>query len=160
LEEALGNLLKKHQKTISTAESCTGGSVAAAITSVPGSSAYYEGSLITYSYEVKQRELGVKAETLAKYGAVSTETVEEMLVGILGKMNTDYGIAISGVAGPGGGTPEKPVGTVYVCVGNKTKMQTKRYQLTQNRADNIALTTTYALFQMKSFMDEVEGLLS
>ena len=159
LEEALGNLLKKHQKTISTAESCTGGSVAAAITSVPGSSAYYEGSLITYSYEVKQRELGVKAETLTKYGAVSTETVEEMLVGILGKMNTDYGIAISGVAGPGGGTPEKPVGTVYVCVGNKTKMQTKRYQLTQNRADNIALTTTYALFQMTSFMDEVVGLL-
>ncbi len=159
LEEALGHLLKKYGKTISTAESCTGGSVAAALTSVPGSSAYYEGSLVTYSYEVKQRELGVKAETLEKFGAVSSETVEEMLQGILLKMNTDYGIAISGVAGPGGGTPEKPVGTVFVCVGRKDKMQTKRYQLTQNRADNIALTTTYAMFQMKCFIDECEKLI-
>ena len=153
LEQALGNLLIQRDKTIATAESCTGGSVAAAITSVPGCSAYYEGSVITYSYEVKKKELGVQAATLEKFGAVSAETVEEMLKGLLRKMNTDYGIAISGVAGPGGGTPDKPVGTVYVCVGNKDQMHTKRYQLTQNRADNIHLTTVYALYQMKCFID-------
>lgn len=153
LEQTLGNILKQHGKTIATAESCTGGSVAAAITAVAGCSAYYEGSVVTYSYEVKKKELGVQAATLEKFGAVSAETVEEMLKGLLHKMSTDYGIAISGVAGPGGGTPDKPVGTVYVCVGNKEKMHTKRYQLTQNRSDNIRLTTVYALYQMKCFID-------
>lgn len=153
LEQTLGNILKQQGKTIATAESCTGGSVAAAITAVAGCSAYYEGSVVTYSYDVKKKELGVQAATLEKFGAVSAETVEEMLKGLLHKMSTDYGIAISGVAGPGGGMPDKPVGTVYVCVGNKEKMHTKRYQLTQNRADNIHLTTVYALYQMKCFID-------
>lgn len=102
IEVVLGKLLRTHGKTLSTAESCTGGAIAALITSVPGSSAYFQGSVVSYSNEIKEKVLGVRRSTLEKYGAVSEQVVREMLRGVLKKMKTDYGIAVSGIMGPGG----------------------------------------------------------
>ena len=109
LEEKIGELLKAKKMTLSTAESCTGGSIAALITSVPGSSEYFKGGVVAYSNEVKMNMLHVSPETLQKYGAVSRETVIEMVQGVMESMKTDCAVATSGIAGPGGGTPEKPV---------------------------------------------------
>ncbi len=114
LETILGNLLKARQQTIATAESCTGGSLAAALNAQSGSSAYYMGSVVAYDNTIKEQVLGVKHDTLEKYGAVSEQTVREMAEGVRALMNTDYAIATSGIAGPTGGTPDKPVGTVWI----------------------------------------------
>lgn len=110
----LQNYLKEQKKTITTAESCTGGLVASMITEVSGSSNIFNGSIVTYSNKIKHQELNVKNETLEKYGAVSTEVVNEMLIGVIKKFDANYAIAISGVAGPNGGTKNKPVGTVII----------------------------------------------
>src|SRR6185312_1151508 len=123
--------------TVSTAESCTGGYIAHLITSVAGSSEYYEGSIVSYSCNVKETLLGVHENTLNAFGAVSEETVQEMLRGLLEKLNTDYGIAVSGIMGPGGGTDDKPVGTVWMAVGNKANHQTQKINLRFNRERNI-----------------------
>ena len=122
----LGKILKAKNKTVSTAESCTGGYISHLITLVPGSSDYYAGSIISYSYDVKQTLLGVHENTLTTYGAVSEQTVTEMLKGLLEKLNTDYGVAVSGIMGPGGGTEDKPVGTVWIAVGNKKIIKPKK----------------------------------
>ena len=114
LETILGNLLKARHQTIATAESCTGGRLAAALNAQSGSSAYYMGSVVAYDNTIKEQVLGVKHSTLEKYGAVSEQTVREMAEGIRALMNTDYAIATSGIAGPTGGTPDKPVGTVWI----------------------------------------------
>ena len=114
LETILGNLLKARHQTIATAESCTGGRLAAALNAQSGSSAYYMGSVVAYDNTIKEQVLGVKHSTLEKYGAVSEQTVREMAEGVRALMNTDYAIATSGIAGPTGGTPEKPVGTVWI----------------------------------------------
>lgn len=114
LETILGNLLKARQQTIATAESCTGGRLAAALNAQSGSSAYYMGSVVAYDNTIKEQVLGVKHDTLEKYGAVSEQTVREMAEGVRALMNTDYAIATSGIAGPTGGTPDKPVGTVWI----------------------------------------------
>jgi nicotinamide-nucleotide amidase len=129
----LGKLLKEKNKTVSTAESCTGGYIAHCITSVPGSSDYYEGSIISYSYDVKQTLLGVPENTLIRYGAVSEQTVTEMLKGLLEKLHTDYGIAVSGIMGPDGGTEDKPVGTVWIAVGDTKNHQTQKINLRFSR---------------------------
>ncbi len=152
MQQVLGKMLLQNKKTISTAESCTGGSIASLITSVPGSSAYFEGSIVSYSYEIKETLLGVKKETLEKYGAVSEETVREMLSGLLAKMNTNYGIAVSGIMGPGGGMPDKPVGTVWVAVGSKEKQVVKKFKQRFARAKNIEVTAMMALNLMRSFL--------
>ncbi len=110
----LQNLLKTHNKTITTAESCTGGLIASKITKTAGSSNIFNGAVVTYSNEIKTQELGVKKETLDRYGAVSIQVVEEMLDGVIKKFNADYAIAVSGVAGPEGGTESKPVGTIVI----------------------------------------------
>ena len=115
----LQNLLRAHNKTITSAESCTGGLVASMITEISGSSDIFNGSIVTYSNEIKNQELKVKKDTLDKYGAVSTQVVEEMLFGVIKKFNADYAIAISGIAGPNGGTKNKPVGTVVIGVMEK-----------------------------------------
>jgi len=107
-------LLLKHNKTITCAESCTGGLVASMITEIAGSSNIFNGSIISYSNKIKNQELKVKKSTLKKYGAVSKETVKEMLSGVLKKFNANYSIAISGIAGPNGGTKNKPVGCVII----------------------------------------------
>ena len=109
LEEKVGELLKAKKLSLSTAESCTGGGIAALITSVPGSSEYFNGSIVAYSNEIKMSLLHVSAETLEKHGAVSRETVTEMVKGAMKTLKTDCAVATSGIAGPGGGTPEKPV---------------------------------------------------
>ena len=114
LETILGNLLKQRHQTIATAESCTGGRLAAALNAQSGSSAYYMGSVVAYDNTIKEQVLGVKHGTLEKYGAVSEQTVREMAEGVRALMNTDYAIATSGIAGPTGGTPDKPVGTVWI----------------------------------------------
>ena len=112
------NRLKQSNKTITFAESCTGGRIAAEFTAVSGASSILNGSVVSYANEIKSQWLGVKEETLIQYGAVSKETVEEMLTGILKMASADYAIAVSGIAGPTGGTNEKPVGTVYIGIKN------------------------------------------
>ena len=114
LEVVLGNLLKERQQTIATAESCTGGRLAAALNAQPGSSAYYMGSVVAYDNRIKEQVLGVQHDTLMEWGAVSEQTVREMAEGVRTLMHTDYAIATSGIAGPTGGTPDKPVGTVWI----------------------------------------------
>lgn len=114
LETLLGNQLKARHQTIATAESCTGGRLAAALNAQSGASAYYMGSVVAYDNTIKEQVLGVKHSTLEKYGAVSEQTVREMAKGVRALMNTDYAIATSGIAGPTGGTPDKPVGTVWI----------------------------------------------
>ncbi len=148
LPQLIHQELTNKKKTISTAESCTGGSISAHLTSLAGSSAFFMGSLVAYSNEVKQKELGVQVSTLEKHGAVSEETVAEMITGALAKFGTDYTIAISGIAGPDGGTEDKPVGTVWIGVGSKEgRRSIKHYKLGQNRERNIQIASLYALNQ-------------
>lgn len=154
MQVVLGKLLLQNKKTISTAESCTGGTIASLITSVPGSSAYYEGSIVSYSYNVKKSLLNVKPDTLNIYGAVSEETVREMLKGLLDKLKTDYGIAVSGIMGPDGGTSDKPVGTVWIAVGNKEKCIAQMLQQRFGRSKNIEVTSVMALNLMRKFILE------
>lgn len=114
LAEEVGNALKQHGMMLVTAESCTGGWVAEAVTAVPGSSSWFDRGFITYTNQAKQEMLGVTAATLAAFGAVSEQTVREMVAGALSHSRAQVAVAISGIAGPGGGTPEKPVGTVWL----------------------------------------------
>ena len=148
----IGKLLKEKGKTVSTAESCTGGYIAHLLTLVPGSSKYYEGSIVSYSYNVKETLLGVSENTLNTSGAVSEQTVKEMLNGLLNKLNTDYGIAVSGIMGPDGGTDGKPVGTVWMAVGNKENQQTQKINLRFNRERNIEVTGMMALNFLRKFI--------
>ena len=112
-----GNLLAEKGHVLATAESCTGGWVAQAITAISGSSAFFDRGFVTYSNQAKQEMLGVRAETLQDHGAVSEQVVEEMVTGALGRSGATVALAISGIAGPGGGTPDKPVGTVWFAWG-------------------------------------------
>jgi nicotinamide-nucleotide amidase len=152
LEEIIGQLLLSKGKTIATAESCTGGYIASQITMVPGSSAYYNGSVVSYTYESKQAVLGVKQETLDNFGAVSEETVREMLLGVCAKLGTDYALATSGIAGPGGGTPDKPVGTVWIAYGSPTDIRTKKLSFRGSRKQNIQLTALMALELFRRYL--------
>ena len=127
LEVLLGNLLKQRQQTISTAESCTGGRLAAMLNAQSGSSAFYMGSVVAYANEIKEQVLGVQHDTLLKYGAVSEQTVLEMANGVRKLLNTDYAIATSGIAGPTGGTAEKPVGTVWIAWATPEGTEAKCY---------------------------------
>lgn len=145
LEEAIGNMLKQKGLTIATAESCTGGLLAHKFTSIPGSSAYYIGSVIAYHNEVKVRELSVKPETLEKCGAVSEETVKEMAQQVRLKLGTDIGVATSGIAGPDGGTPEKPVGTIWIAYADKNRTVTRLLNYNKNRMLNIEYTALAVL---------------
>jgi nicotinamide-nucleotide amidase len=154
MEKVVGQLLLKNNKNISTAESCTGGYIAHLLTSIPGSSAFFDGSMVTYSYKAKENLLGVNNETLINFGAVSEEVVKEMATGLLQKMNTDYAIAVSGIMGPGGGSPDKPVGTVWIAVGNKEKIVTKIFHFRFDRSKNIQLTAMNALNMMRLFILE------
>jgi nicotinamide-nucleotide amidase len=145
IPQVVGNLLKAKKKTLCTAESCTGGYIAHLITREPGASAYFSGSVVSYSNEVKQDMLGVDTGTLSGYGAVSEETVKEMVSGALKNMKTDYAVAVSGIMGPDGGSPEKPVGLVWVAVADKTNIITRKFQFRFDRERNIELTATNAL---------------
>jgi len=145
LEVAIGKMLRAKKLTLSIAESCTGGYVSHLITSVPGCSDYFLGSMIPYSYEIKMRQLGVKPETLEKYGAVSEPTISEMASVVRARFNTDIGVATSGIAGPGGATPDKPVGTVWIAYSDKFHTVTRKLQLSKDRAINIQLASAAVL---------------
>jgi nicotinamide-nucleotide amidase len=140
LETAIGKLLKNAGKTLALAESCSGGYVSHLITTVPGSSAYFQGAVVPYHNDFKERILGVKSETLSAHGAVSEATVAEMAEGVRQLFNADYGLASSGIAGPDGGTTDKPVGTVWISCAGPEGVETRKLQLTQDRMLNIQLT--------------------
>ena len=144
-EEELGNLLKSKKLSLSTAESCTGGGVAAAITSVAGSSEYFMGGIVAYSNDVKVSLLHVSSETLEKYGAVSRETVMEMATGAMNTLKTDCAIATSGIAGPGGGSLEKPVGTIWIAVAYKNEIVTVMQTGDNGRAKYVQNTIQNAM---------------
>ena len=154
IEEAIGRMLIKNNQTLSTAESCTGGYLAHKITLIPGSSAFFKGGLIVYSNEVKQQLLNVKSSTIEKYGAVSEETVKEMLDGALKRINSDYTIAISGIMGPGGGTEDKPIGTVWIGVANKDEIMIKKFFCRYDRERNIEITSIYAFNLLRTFINK------
>lgn len=151
LEEIIGKLLIENKKTLSTAESCTGGYIAHRITSVPGSSAYYKGSVVSYSNEVKVSLLGVSEETILEYGAVSEQVVREMAEGVQKKFKTDFAIACTGIAGPEGGTAEKPVGTVWIAIATpgSRNIKTKKFLFGDNRTRNIQITSITALNMLR-----------
>lgn len=137
LEILIGNLLREKNLTVSTAESCTGGSIAAKLTSVPGSSDYFKGGIVAYSNEIKESLLGVSPETLKKQGAVSEETVIEMVKGSMKALKTDCAVSTSGIAGPGGGTKEKPVGTVWIAAAYKNEIRTVKQDTGRGREMNV-----------------------
>lgn len=145
LSKEISEIFWREGFTLATAESCTAGNVAAIITAVPGSSRFYKGGVVAYSNEVKQNLLAVKPETLESYGAVSEETVTEMVRGAISTFDSEYAIATSGIAGPGGGTPEKPVGTIWIAVGNKAKVLTEKLSGDEGREKNIQQAVKKAL---------------
>jgi nicotinamide-nucleotide amidase len=145
LEIVIGKMLRTRNLTLSMAESCTGGYLSHLITSVPGSSDYFIGSMVPYAYEVKMRQLGVKPEILEKHGAVSEPTIIEMANIVRAKFNTDIGVATSGIAGPGGATPEKPVGLVWIAYSDKHQTVTRKLQLSTDRMINIRLASAAVL---------------
>ncbi len=145
IEVAIGKMLRERKVTLSIAESCTGGYLSHLITSVPGCSDYFLGTMIPYAYEVKMRQLGVKPEVLEKHGAVSEPTIVEMANIVRAKFNTDIGVATSGIAGPGGATAEKPVGLVWIAYSDKHQTVTKKLQLSQDRAINIRMASIAVL---------------
>jgi len=157
LQMALSKLLRSKNKTMATAESCTGGYIAHLITAIPGASNIYKGSIISYDNEIKIRELHVSPATLRTMGAVSEEVVKEMAAGALARMNTDYVLAVSGIMGPDGGTPEKPVGTVWVAAGDRDKLVTQKFNFRFDRDRNIEMTATQALNLLRKFIVDNEG---
>ncbi len=157
MQEAIGRMLNALGKTLGTAESCTGGHIAHLITTIPGSSAYFKGSVVSYANEVKEKVLKVSADTLSANGAVSEPTVEEMVKGALELLETDFVIATSGIMGPGGGSPEKPVGTVWVAVGNRQKIITQKFAFRFDRQRNIELAATNAMNLLRKFILTTEA---
>jgi nicotinamide-nucleotide amidase len=140
LEVAIANMLMEAGKTVALAESCSGGFIAHSLTSMAGSSAYFQGALVPYHNILKEEVLGVSGETLKDHGAVSQETVTEMAANVRELLKADYGLATSGIAGPGGGTPEKPVGTIWIAVADEQTVRSHKLQLTKDRMLNIKLT--------------------
>ena len=141
--------LKDKNQTVSFAESCTGGRIASEFTAISGASAVFGGSCVTYSNEIKSKWLGVSEETLSRYGAVSKECVDEMLRGIAKLANSDYAIAVSGVAGPTGGTKEKPIGTVYIGIlnQNSTIIEKRLFKGNRDSIQNQATSSSIELLK-------------
>ncbi len=145
LEEITGRLLLENKNTLATAESCTGGYIAHLITSVPGSSAYFRGSVVCYANEVKEQIVGVLPETLAKYGAVSEQAVTEMALGVQSRLKADFVIATSGIAGPDGATAGKPVGTTWIAIATPAGVSAHAFLFGDSRERNIRRTALQAL---------------
>jgi len=154
LQEAVGRLLISKNKTVATAESCTGGYISHLITSIRGSSNYFKGSVVSYDNEIKENILNVSHQTLETMGAVSEDTVVQMIKGTLHNLKTDYALATSGIMGPDGGSVEKPVGTVWVAVGNREKVRTHAFHFRFDRQRNIELTAHNALNMLRKFILE------
>lgn len=154
LEVHIGKCLKAAGKTLSIAESCTGGKLSHKITSVPGSSAYFPGSVVSYSYDIKTDLLQVPESVLLTHGAVSQQTIEYMLDGALRLFSSDYAIAISGIAGPDGGTPDKPVGTVWIGVAGGGDRVIKQHFFNKNREINIEYACMFALHELRLLLSK------
>lgn len=154
LEKAILNIMKAHHLTLSTAESCTGGYISHLITQHAGSSAVFAGGAVAYSYDLKETTLGVQHQTLTEFGAVSEQTVKEMALGAVAKFKTDYSIAVSGIAGPDGGMPGKPVGTVWIAVGAKDKVVVKLFTFSNKRIQNIERSATAALTMLLNLLKQ------
>lgn len=152
MQSVVARLLKQHKATVSTAESCTGGYIAHLFTAQAGSSEYFEGSIVAYSYGVKENLLGVSKNILEEKGAIAEEVVIEMVKGALATLKTTYAVAVSGIMGPGGGTAQKAVGTVWVAVGNAIKTQTQQFHFRFDRQRNIELTAVNALNLLRKFV--------
>ncbi|MFK7733333.1 MAG: CinA family nicotinamide mononucleotide deamidase-related protein [Pseudomonadales bacterium] len=145
LPQAIVQCLAERGEQIALAESCTGGLIASMITSVPGSSAVFEAGIVSYSNTIKQSQLGVSEKTLEQFGAVSEQCVREMAAGVLSLSNADYGVAVSGIAGPDGGTEEKPVGTVWIAWGKKDKLKAREFNYPVNRSMFQTIVSALAL---------------
>jgi nicotinamide-nucleotide amidase len=156
ISPVVGKLLIAQNKTISVAESCTGGYLGHLFTSISGSSAYFMGGVISYSNEVKHEILGVSNETLATDGAVSEATIKQMADGVRKKLKTDIGLATSGIAGPDGGTPEKPVGTVWIALATENEIITKKLQLGGSREQNIHFSAINLLNLLRKYLLGIE----
>lgn len=155
IENEIGEMLRSRQLTMGTAESCTGGYIAHLITRVAGSSDYFNGGVVSYSNEVKHNVLGVSEESLVQHGAVSRPVVEQMALGAVRVLGCDCAVATSGIAGPGGGTPEKPVGTVWIAAALKDKVMSGCFHFGTEREENIRLAAETAL---KMLMDMIKGI--
>lgn len=156
LQNIIGKHLTDQNKTIATAESCTGGYISQLITSIPGSSKYYKGSTIAYAYDVKSNDLNVSADDLNSFGAVSQQVVEQMARGIKKKMRCDYAIATSGIAGPEGGTDEKPVGTVWIAIATPSKIISKKYLFGNDRQRNVHKTAITAFNLLRKELERIK----
>lgn len=152
MQNVVGKLLSAKEKTMCTAESCTGGYIAHLLTSIPGASKFYDGSIVSYSYQAKEDLLQVDKTLLELKGAVSEEIVIQMAKGALQNIKSDFVIAVSGIMGPDGGLPDKPVGTVWIAVGNKEDILTQKLSFRFNRQRNIELTATNALNLLRKFI--------
>ncbi|MEX1001972.1 MAG: CinA family nicotinamide mononucleotide deamidase-related protein [Crocinitomicaceae bacterium] len=156
LESVIGKIFTEQEKSLGTIESCTGGAIAQRLVSIPGSSKYYKGSIVSYAYELKEKLVGVSSDDLWKYGAVSREVVEQMARGGIEKLDVDYCIATTGIAGPEGGTDEKPVGTVWIGIATREKVYAKCFHFKQNRDRNIESTVVYGLNYLRRVMLGIE----
>lgn len=152
LEKTVGELLYKKGKTLSVAESCTGGMIAHLLTSVPGSSRYFTGSIVAYSNEIKEKILGVRKKSLESYGAVSEQVVREMAAGALKLFGTGYSIATSGIAGPDGGTEEKPVGMVWISVASVNNVKAEKFHFGNMRDTNIQKASVTGLNMLRKLI--------
>jgi nicotinamide-nucleotide amidase len=145
LEAAIGRLLLENQASLSTAESCTGGYIAHLLTSIPGSSAYFKGSIVAYDNQVKTKQLDVSLSDLEQYGAVSQQVVEQMARGAREKLQTTYSLATSGIAGPDGGAEEKPVGTVWIAIAGPDFVKSELFHFGEHRGRTIRRSALTAL---------------
>mgnify|MGYP002626329914 CR=1 FL=1 len=152
MEKEIGKLLLEKNLTIACAESCTGGLLTSRLTDVAGSSAYVQGSVVSYSNEVKNSVLHVKEETLKNFGAVSEQTAREMAANVRQLMKTDIGVSVTGIAGPGGGTAEKPVGTVYIGVSGSNGEKIQRFQFSGTRTEIKEKSVDAALKMVKDYL--------
>jgi nicotinamide-nucleotide amidase len=156
LEKAILDHMTEKGLTLSVAESCTGGYISHLLTQHAGSSKVFFGGAISYSYELKESLLGVKNETLWQYGAVSEQTVTEMVEGALLNFKSDYALAVTGIAGPDGGLPDKPVGTVWIAVASADKTVAKKFTFGNKRQQNIERSATAALYMLNTLLKDVE----
>ena len=156
ISRQIGDILYASGLTIGTAESCTGGRISEAIIGIPGSSDYYKGGIVAYTDEVKERILGVPHEILEEYTAVSEEVARQMVLGTINTIDVDFAIASTGYAGPGGGTKDNPVGTIWLAYGNKEEVRT--FKLTEDfgRDINLAIATNKAIRLMLDFLKDLD----
>jgi len=157
LEVTVGQLLLQHHLTLATAESCTGGLIGHRLTNVPGSSEYFLGGIIAYANAIKERVLGVSSQTLDTHGAVSAETALEMACGARRMLNVDIAVSVTGIAGPGGGTAEKPVGLVYIAVAAPNFERVERFVWTQDREGNKWESAETALRLVREYLQGFES---